>query len=111
MQSNNPLTWRHIKENEGVLINSKIIVQKEFIGDTIAVYKREYYKKRNGKTCNVDYPSKKFKTDWTRIKKYKTFKTYSTGENDWRPLHTSNTYYKLNDDYKEELINLFKNKI
>lgn len=104
---NRPKTWVYLKDMQAVLIETKIKVQDAFIGDTIYVFKREYYRKRNNKTCYVDYKGKYFITDWTKIKKKVTNKTFSTGDNDWRPLHTTSTKYNFAVGYKEELINNF----
>lgn len=98
----NVITRNYLAELSAVLIDTKIIVQNQ--GDNICVHKREYYKKRNGKTCYVDSGTKYYPTDWSRIRTYKNHKTYSTGENDWNPLHITNTSYKFLDGYKEELI-------
>ena len=104
-------TFDYLKSLNAVLVETKIVIQNSFIGDTISVNKREYYKKRNGKICYVDYQKKYFKPDWNRIKTYRNSSTTSTGENDWRPLHMSNTTYRLTKEYREELINQFLNQV
>ena len=103
----NQRTINYLKEMEAVLVETKIMVQSKYIGDEISVNKREYYKKRNGKVCYVDYPCKYYKTDWSRVRVRKYHNFSSTGENDWRPLHTRSESYKIQEDYKQELISKF----
>lgn len=110
MDSINNRTWEYIRKMEAVFVKDKIIVQKEFIGETIYVFRREYYRKRNGKICSVDYPPTYFKTDWSKIKKYHYHNIFSSSDSDWDPLHISGTNYKFLNGYKEELIQMFLDK-
>lgn len=102
MKSTNEYHWEHIRQNGGVLFDSKIIIDTEWsnISGNIDVFRREYYKKRNGKTCYMDYPAIKFHFDRERAKVYFNHKTYSMGEYDRNPVHTTSVNVKLNPDYR-----------
>ena len=106
---NSSKTWQYLKEMGAVLIETKIKVDDCFVGDNIYVFKREYYRKRNGRTCYVDYKGIYFNADWSRIKKKSSRNVYSSGENDWRPLRTISTRFIFASAYKDELINKFLN--
>lgn len=101
-------TFDYLKSLSAVLVNTKIVVQETIINSNIAVHKREYYKKRNGKICYVDYKKIWFLVDWERIKTIKSSKLSSSSENDWRPLKFNYSKDVINEDYKNELIEKFK---
>lgn len=101
-------TFDYLKSLSAVLVNTKIVVQETIIDNKIAVHKREYYKKRNGKICYVDYKKIWFAADWKRIKTIKSSKLFSSSENDWRPLKSNYSKDVINKDYKDELVEKFK---
>ena len=43
----------------------------------------------------------------SRIRKYYYHNIYSIGDNDWNPIISKGISYKINKDYKEELMSSF----
>lgn len=98
------LNWRtiqHLKETEAVPTTEEIKVWFNEIPNTISIFKRQYYKKRNGKTCYVDSGHIDIPADMSRIMKY--YKNTTIDINDWNCHTYTCITYKPRSDYKEEL--------
>lgn len=107
------LNWRtiqHLKETDAVPTTEEIKVWFNEIPNTISIFKRQYYKKRNGKTCYVDSGEVTIPADMSRIMRYNNSVTIDI--NDWNCHTYYNFTQKPRSDYKEELKEWYKrNKI
>lgn len=104
MESTNNSHWRHIHDNSCELVFTEILV-REVSGHAV-VFKRETYKKRNGKKCYMDYPSIKFTIDESRIMRRSSYGHETS--NVWERPTGSKKWVVFRPDYKQELINEYR---
>lgn len=106
---NNSQTWNYLKEMNAVQFDEKIIISDTIINGKVAGFTRKYFRKRNNKTCYVDCNIKTFNVDMTKTKTVTTHSNIYI--NDWnnRNFKFKNTY--LLKEYKNELINQYKNLV
>ena len=97
-------TRNYLLEMSATLTHSQVRVNITHLPNFIFVFRRDYYIKRNGKSCYVDRNEVKIIPDLSRIHKSQYHNVFSTSENDWHPLVSNGTYYRIDKEYKKELI-------
>ena len=106
---NNSQTWNYLKEMNAIQFDEKVVVSDTIINGKIAIYTRKYFKKRNNKTCYVDCNIKSFEVDFNRVKEITQHSNIYI--NDWNNKHFKFKKSVLLKNYKEELINQYKNLV
>lgn len=99
-------TRNYLKELSAILIKSEVIIQKTIVDSKVCIYKKETYRKRNGKTCYVEVNRTWFPLDWKRTTTYHNRKGITI--NDYNSFSYTEENIVLDKDYQEELITLFK---